>query len=437
MDDILRKYHPQYSKDLLGNKQVISNINKKIKTPPCRMLILGPSGSGKSTLVKLAMKEYNYDILEVHGGEAEDMKTLKSLIDNFSNNKTIESFFSKREKIVFIDDVDILIACDRNGNSFLMNFVESIINSPSSKISFIMTASTSEEKKLTELKKKVEVFRISNPNIRDVFVYVSDILEKEKIDYQPEKLLKLIESHNNNIRNVLNNLHQMNYSSEELRKEKQKRLLFDANIFDVVKKVYNQKMSFSDFYIISDNNLIPLLLYENYQNELFKTRQRKSKDVYISMITNILDAFIDSDVIEHHMYKNTDWSLFDLVTILRCGPINWNINNIERKKASYNTDNYVFTQLLTKNALRCNYGKRLAVLKDNIKVSETEKILYIFDMISEAFSSPLCKKMSTVKKIIKQELGFSDDDLSTMFQYFSQFLMVDRALLARIKKAST
>jgi DNA polymerase III delta prime subunit len=431
MVDILKLNQPTSLSKFIGNKMTIKKISELIKISPCRILIIGPSGSGKTTLCNLAMNLYNYDVLQVNGGETEDLKGLKRLIDNFANNKTIESYFSNRKKLIFIDDVDILISCDRNANSFLLNFVDSV--SKSNHLSFIMSSSTSEEKKLTELKKKLNCIRLSNPSRQDVFAYISCILDKHNIPYNDEKLLKLIEIHNNNIRNTINNLHQMDLDDNNLKIEKQQKLLYDSNVFDVMGKIYNRKMDTSDFKIISDNNLVPLLLYENYLSELFKNRLKQTKETYFNIITDVLDSYIDSDTIEQYMYQNTEWSLCDLVTYLRCGPINWHFNTLEKKKAK-SFDKYIFTQLLTKSALRCNYGKKLSILKNNIGVSETETVFYIFDNFAYLLGVQGIK-LNQERKRIATILNLDNDDMAAVYQYLSQFLGMDKSLLSKIKKS--
>jgi hypothetical protein len=297
-----------------------------------------------------------------------------------------------------------------------------------------MSSSTSEEKKSTELKKKVNCIRLCNPSRQDVFVYISNILDRNNIPYHGEKLLKLIEIHNNNIRNTINNLHQMVLDDKCFKIEKQQKLLYDSNVFDIILKIYNRKMEFMDFKIIADNNLVPLLLFENYLSEMFKNRLKQTKEKYLNVITDVLDSYIESDIIEQHMYQNTEWTMYDLVTFLRCAPINWHFDTIEKKKTG-TFNKYIFTQILTKSALRCNYGKKLSVLKNNIGVSEIEHIFYIFDNFAYLLNIPGIK-LNIERKRVSKILHLTDDDMSIIYQYLSQFLGMDKSILSKIKKPS-
>jgi hypothetical protein len=427
-----KKYEPEKFSDFVGNKIISKSIYDKLKNKCCKYLVIGPSGCGKTLLCNLILKCFEYDVLYINGGEVDDVKSFKRLLENFKNNKTILSFMSKKHKVIFIDDIDILLSCDRNANSFIQGFIDNISKNKL-EISCILTCCTSEEKRVTELKKKLECLKINNPNRKDVYVYISNILEKENIDYNVDTLFKLIDAHNNNIRNILNNIHQLDFNDDNIDIVRQEKVLFDSNIFDIMMKLFKRKMNLFEIRQISDNSLASLLIYENYLNEMSKNRLKKKRDIYFDVITNINENFIDSDIIEYYMYHNSEWDLHDMVTFLRCCPINWHLDKFEKRKFS-TFHNYVFSQILTKNALRCNFGKKLTNMKSNIQLQNTDQIYYIFDIISIHLNSPDVK-IGQEKKLIKSILNLTDDDISIMYQYFSQFLTMDKSQLSKIKKA--
>ena len=100
MTDLLIKYRPTNLKDFVGNRVLIKTLVEKVRNFPFHILLIGPSGGGKTLLVDLVFGEFEkeYDVLKINGDETEDMKTLKKLLDNFVNNRTIDSFFSKKKK---------------------------------------------------------------------------------------------------------------------------------------------------------------------------------------------------------------------------------------------------------------------------------------------------------------------------------------------------
>lgn len=429
--ELLKQYEPENIQEFLGNKMVIKQLQENLGKGMCRVLLIGPSGSGKTTLCELALKaiQQRYDILKITDNDAEDVKSLKRLVENFVSNKTIESFFSTKKKFVFFDDVDILLSSDRNTNSFIMSFVELV--QQNDKVSFIMTASSSEEKRLTELKKKLSCLRISNPSRPDVYNYVSSILDNESVSYDSTKLLKLIDTHNNNIRNIFNNLHQMSLDDEDLDEIKNSKIMFDSNVFDIMMKIYKEPIKIKDTVYLSDNNLVPLLLHENILTEIQKKRLKQSKEVYFDMLYKMNDTLLAADALEQYMYANTDWGLYDTAIVLKYSSISQAIHSIEKKK-SYGTDNYIFTQILTKAALKCHFNKRLTLLKDAIGINETDSIYYLLDCYAEEFTKRP-SNMKAIKDRLK-EGGLTKDDIATVYQYFSLFVEMDKPLLNKIKK---
>lgn len=427
--DTLTKYAPTTLGGFVGNKAVTRALMDTLKLYPSHTLVIGPSGGGKSTLCDLALRAYQLDVLRINGHEADDSKSLKSLIDNFCGNRTIESFFSKKQKIVFIDDVDILLSCDKTIGSYLLSFVDQCVKD--GKMSFVMTCSASEEKRLTELKKKIKnILRLTNPQTRDVFPYITGILDKENVPYESDQILKLVELQNCNIRNIINNLHQTSMDDTMRKEEKSQRILFDSTLYDVMKKLLKTKLTFVDMSIISDSSIVPLLVYENYLGELFNTKLKQPRDKYFSMITSVLDGYITAEIMEQYMYQNADWSLYSQVCICKCGYINTYLSELPNKKAGH-YDKYVFTQLLTKSALRYNYNKKLATIKMGIGFSELEYIFLVFDSLASELSLENAKKL---KASIPNLFKVSADDLAVVYQYFSQFLEMDKNILTRIKK---
>ena len=356
----------------------------------------------------------------------EDMKTLKKLLDNFVNNRTIDSFFSKKKKCVFFDNVDILLSSDRHTVGFLMSFVETAMEGK--KVSFVMTCSTSEEKRMTELKKKTTNMKLSNPSKQDTLVFVSAVLDSENIPYDGAKLLKLVDTHNNNIRNVINNLHQMSFSDDDLRAESKRKLLYDSNVFDILTKTYSQPLTVNEMRCLSDNSLVPLLMHENLLLELGKNRTKQTRNAYYEALDTVLEYFISSETMEQFMYAHTEWDLYDTVTILKCKSINQVVNRFAKKPGS-GYDNFVFTQLLTKAALRCHYNKRLAGLKIATGITETDTLYFLLDCFAEEI-----RGHPENVKAIKRRLGLSKEDLATVQQYFSLFTDMEKNVLAKFKK---
>jgi hypothetical protein len=398
--DTVRMAHlarPTSLNQFVGNKSSILSAKETVSSVPFAFIILGPSGCGKSVLCDLLLQGKSFDILWVKSNDADDSKAMQKMVENFITHRTIESFFSKKPKVVIFDDVDAMMCSDRGSNSFLTGFIADN-KKRSEPISFIMTCSTSEERKLTDFKKKISVIRLYNPPVKDAFIYICSVLDEKNISYDPGSILKLIENNDGNIRSVLMHL---NFDSE--RRDATEQMFFDKTPFEITRAMLTTKLSCQGLRYAADNPLVPLLLYENFPSELFLNRVKQAKHVAYDVVARIIDGSISSECIEKYMYVNTDWDLLQPVSIMKCGYVNFCVNNISKKK-SIRKDNLVFTQSLTKAASRHNYAKKIIEFKSELGIRDSSGIYKAFetnDAANEKFDhdSAVASYLSNIRHI--------------------------------------
>lgn len=426
-------------KQFLGNKVLIQKLNDYcISNYPFKVLLFGSSGSGKSTLCRLLIEQKlseKYNVLSIATDQYDDLKVFKQTINNFVYNTSIQTYFDSRQKVIFIDDIDIFFCIERTASSFMLSILDEIIESSnkgkgiSPKVSFILTCTNTEEKRMTEFKKKMQVFRLQNPSSQDLFIHFSNTLDDQKKEYDATKLLRLIDTYQNNYRNIANNLFKVNDKKESLESEKEQRLLIDKMAFDMMSILFDKKINHSQVQQVTENSLVPMLMYENYIVELFKHRESNKqydKKSVLRVITEVSDYFCDGEIIESYGYQNQDWTMYDLVTILKCMPINSCISQLPIKKNVKRYD-YVFTQLLTKSALRCNFGKRLGDLTD-CGISDVRTLLFLMDCVHQ--------DILTTKNAHKYigRYGINPEQWTTFCSYYSQFLDMEKSKLSKLKK---
>jgi hypothetical protein len=363
---------PTSISQFVGNKSSILAAKELISTAPFGFIILGPSGCGKSVLCELLMQGQNFDILWVKSNDADDSKAMQKMVENFITHRTIESFFVKKPKVVIFDDVDAMMCSDRGSNSFLTGFIADN-KKRSEPISFIMTCSTSEERKLTDFKKKLPVIRLYNPPVKDAFIYICNVIDAKDIQYDQAAVLKLVESNDANIRSVL-----MHLNFDTQRRDATEQMFFDKTPFEITRAMLTTQLSCQGLRYAADNPLVPLLLYENFPTELFMNRVKAAKQSSYDTVARIIDGTIDSECIEKYMYVNTDWELLQPVSIMKCGYVNFYVNSVSKKKA-IRKDNLVFTQSLTKAASRHNYAKKIIEFKTELGIRDSSSIFKAFE----------------------------------------------------------
>ena len=104
----VEKYRPQTLDDVVGQKQIITRLEKYVDDNSMpNLMFTGPAGVGKTTtalaLVKSILGEYwRQNFLELNASDARDIETVRKNIKNFCRLKPIGAPF----RIIFLDEVD-------------------------------------------------------------------------------------------------------------------------------------------------------------------------------------------------------------------------------------------------------------------------------------------------------------------------------------------
>lgn len=415
---------PSKLNEFVGNKATIKDLRNAAAHHPFNVLVIGQSGCGKSLMCDLLAEEVadRYEILHVKTRLTDDHKLVRQLIENFVSSKTIESFFSNKAKLIVLDDIDIMLATDKNFASFVGGLLAPDGGSkartsakkkppPALSASVIMTCSTSEERKVADLKKKTTVLRLGNPSYKDAFAYIHQVVDKAGIAYQYADLKELIEAFNCNIRNVVTNLHLLSEQTvvQNVRVQKQ---LTEATHFDVVRKMFKMDYDIAQLRFISDNTIVPLMLYENYPKELFHNRYKMSDASALDLIETITDRMLDAELQETYMYQRTDWDMYDMTAIIKMGYINTMLKGCKRKKTG-TFDSIVFPPILTKLSVKCGFARRLVPAKEELGVYELENVYRVMDEYALSKCPDTCDAVSAVYCNYVQEIcGKSKTDVA-------------------------
>jgi hypothetical protein len=409
--------------DIVGNKMVIQKIKAVLGKPERKhnILVFAPSGAGKSLLCDTVVEAYGgvYDILEVKRTTCDTEKEMKKLIENFIHNKTIQSFFAPKNKLIVFDDIDIYIRTERGFASFVQFIIEESKNAH-----VFFTCCKAEERKLAFLKKAASstTLYLATPSVQDSFLYVSS-----KLGHVPaERVLAKAKLHNGNIRAILNDIscdYEKNDKQAEAEIMKQK-ALGDSNIYDITHRILSGSYNIRDLQYVSDS-LVPLLLYENYPHELFENRFKTTPAKQTIALTKIMSSFVAGEMLEHHIYKTTDWDVAEYVTMLKAGGVIVNVNNMNRKKNT-KLSTYNFSPLLTRMAAKCVFLTNLGVLKACFQIHDTHVLYALLDRIGEYITDK--------QEIPEVMRGVSDENKSTIFQYLGFMHNTDKKLITKLKR---
>ena len=316
---------------------------------PMVILIVGGLGTGKSSICTMLQNEGKYEILLVN-----DSNFSATMVQNFVNHRTIESFFTKRRKIVFIDDVDTVLPSKQ---------LLSTVTDTKSVCTVLMTVKSSEEKKfVTTCKRLIDRKIVLNaPNHRDCFQIIMErFADDDTIDQ--ERVIALIKAQKCNVANTVmlidqartargpRNDEEESDDAEESTPQSANNDIFHHNVYDIVRDVYMTDMSEDYLMRVSnkDQSIICPLIHENLLNvPLSVTEQRE-----------IYDVLCDTDLIDRHVYVNCIWNTnWVMNNYLRCKTV----NRYGGRKTARPFD-IAFTQQFTRLSSRMNFKKKLALL---------------------------------------------------------------------------
>ena len=319
-------------------------------TKPARILLMGPTGCGKSTVVRTVASELGFDLVELNGTTS--LKQIEEELRSTQLTRTIESFFTTTKKLLLIDDFDILAA------SF-PKLIASIITwlTPNAKTPpVVFTIQAQEERRMTDLKKHVQVIRLARPTTQACLQYFMQQTENG----DDARLLELIKAHKHDLRAISMNLNQITPLPVPSAIDTLRSTFSDLTLFDIQNKVFATSLSEEHLEELAytDSKLLALLLYENVPIELQKNRGIKgvSTQMMLRHLHQISDAYVDSDAMEHFTNVNVCWELTPIFNTILLGAVNGVIHMWPRVECPNAT--FEFTPMMTKTSLRYQYAKR-------------------------------------------------------------------------------
>ncbi|QOI90206.1 hypothetical protein QKU58_gp125 [Pyramimonas orientalis virus] len=339
--------------DFKCNFKQLNEFKDLMKKPePCTIMIVGDNGTGKTSFFEMLQNENKYDILLIN-----DTNFTEQIIQNFIQCKTITSFFSKLQKVVFIDDVDVITNISKQTLTFL--------SSCKNKCKIILTVKSKEEKKVYNTWKKLIEHRIKLNKIdyKECFQVLLKLFE-DRDDIDHSKLLGLIKAQNCNIYNIKMLIDNVTYKNNDISVLDSTMDIFHQNVYNIVDDIYNKQLqsSYLNSLCSKDNYVISSMVHENLTN------LKLDIDSYL----DVYEVLSYCDLVDKHIYISCGWGVnLDLLNIYRFT----NLNNILYKnKAKPFTIS--FTQQFTKLSSQMNIKKKLHSFVNSIYTTNTFDLLY-------------------------------------------------------------
>jgi len=385
------------------------------------ILINGHSGSGKSTMVRLLLNEKERDILEINSSNFESLSQIKNKCKCFATTKTIEFFSNPKQKLIFIDDLDVLISLDKNFMSFIIDFIKSNL----CKIVCVNNQTVNKKNLDTKIEFTVNV-TLKKLTFKQCFqIVVSNIPEQLDIDYS--KLTQLIKENCNDLRTVLNHLGEIAKSivRENMNLNRRPKFL-EMNLEEIVYEMRAnilQDHEINDI-LTHDINQIVCLIHENAT--LWFQKFKISPNAQLEFMIKFNKIVVDSEYIGKFIYEKYDFSIWDHYTFSKIKYLNRLL--FDHFGSLINNSPFSTTlchsQLINKQSLALNFNKNL-IRMEKILSSQKNDCSMLFLYIYFLIHSKLDNK-DIVSVLTKNEMEI-------ITRYISDFNPSYKAKLLKMK----
>ncbi|KAH9699368.1 Replication factor C subunit 1 [Citrus sinensis] len=350
------KYRPKTPNEIVGNQQLVKQLHtwlahwneKFLDTGTKRngkkqndasaekaAILSGSPGMGKTTAAKLVCQMLGFQAIEVNASDSRgkadakiskgiggsNANSIKELVSNEALSANMDR--SKHPKTVLImDEVDGMSAGDRGGIADLIASIKI------SKIPIICICNDRYSQKLKSLVNYCSDLRFRKPRKQEIAKRLMQIANAEGLEVNEIALEELADRVNGDIRMAINQLQYMSLSLSVIKYDDiRQRLLSsakdeDISPFTAVDKLFgfnggklrmDERIDLS----MSDPDLVPLLIQENYIN--YRPSSAGRDEVKrLSLIARAAESISDGDIFNVQIRRNQQWQLSQSSSLASC-----------------------------------------------------------------------------------------------------------------------
>jgi replication factor C subunit 1 len=343
----VNKYKPSQPAQLIGNGKNIADLRKFLSTwneihvagthpladakgkdkPMKAVLISGPPGIGKSSAATIIAKQLGFEVTEVNasdtrGKSSSDVKDgvggkASNAIREMVTNRAMSFFGGAPKKMCLImDEVDGMSGGDRGGVQELITCIKL------SKIPIICICNDKYNQKLKSLQNYTQDMPFSRPTKPQILNRMLKIAADEGISMSAAAMEALIETTNNDIRLIINQLQMRRLTKQSFEYDDIKGLSkkdVDMGPFTAVDKLCApnaDRMSVNDRLnlVFQDSDIIPLFIQENYVH--YRPYAAKDELHRLQLVAKASACISEGDVMNKSVRAKQNWGLMPYANVI-------------------------------------------------------------------------------------------------------------------------
>eukprot|EP00249_Psilotum_nudum_P023458 c28881_g2_i1 orf=668-3328(-) len=401
------KYQPRSSAEITGNQSIVKQLHdwldhwddqhlhsdKKVKrrggggssstvAAKKAVLLSGSPGIGKTTSARLVSKELGFEALEVNASDSRgkaDSKVGKGIGGSLANaikemvsNESLAMSdmdwrINHQKSVLIMDEVDGMSGGDRGGVADLIASIKT------SKIPIICICNDRYSQKLKSLVNYCLPLNFRKPTKQQMAKRLQQVAQAEGLQIDAIALEELGERVNGDMRMALNQLQYMNLQSQVVRYADMKSRLVssakdeDISPFNAVDKLMGYdggRMRMDDRLdaSMSDPDLVPLLIQENYLNFCpASVGQDATGTARMDLVAHAAASIADGDVVNVQIRRYRQWQHSQLAAFMS-SIVPGSLMHGRREVLVQGERNYNrFSGWLGKNS---SFGKKVRLLED-------------------------------------------------------------------------